>query len=230
MVTSAPDDQQIGSRLLLENDQVRIWELRLEPGEHSELHRHRHDYVMVQIAGDRVAARFEPDSEGTFAGSDYLEGPVIPGLPIYADAGGHETAMNVGEETFVEVVVEIKAQRTPGVLAVQHVAIDVADLDAALDFYTRVLDFAVLPRPDLGRGAWLSSGNGVQVHLVENSECTPAPGHHLAFETADIDAEIARLRGLGVEVADAFELFGTRQTFFTDPSGNQLELNQPPSS
>ena len=43
----------------------------------------------------------------------------------------------------------------------------------------------------------------------------------------DVAAEVERLRGLGVEVGDPFELNGTQQAFFHDPSGNQLELNQP---
>ena len=73
------DFGDVGTRLLLDNDQIRVWELRLEPGATSDLHHHEHDYVMVQIEGDRVAARFEPDSEGTFAGCDYLDGDVAPG-------------------------------------------------------------------------------------------------------------------------------------------------------
>ena len=52
----------VGSRLLLENDRVRVWELQLEPGEESDLHEHTLDYVLVQVAGDRVAGVFEADS------------------------------------------------------------------------------------------------------------------------------------------------------------------------
>ncbi len=66
----------VGTRVLIDNDQVRVWELRLDPGQRSALHHHRHDYVMVQISGDRIAAEFEPDSGGTFAGHDHLEGRV----------------------------------------------------------------------------------------------------------------------------------------------------------
>ena len=46
---------EVGSRLLLENERVRVWELRLEPGEESDLHEHRLDYVLIQVAGDRIA-------------------------------------------------------------------------------------------------------------------------------------------------------------------------------
>jgi beta-alanine degradation protein BauB len=36
---SAPEDA-VGTRLLLENDRLRIWEIRLEPGERAPFHRH----------------------------------------------------------------------------------------------------------------------------------------------------------------------------------------------
>lgn len=218
----------VGTRLLLDNEQVRVWELVLEPGTSSDLHHHRHDYVMVQLEGDRIAARFEPDSEGTFAGHDVIEGDVVPGLAVYAEAGGRETAVNVGDETFREVVVEVKAPRRPGVLPVQHVSLSVTDLAAAQPFYVDVLGLEVLPRPELGvTGLWLGSGNGIDVHLIEDPDFVAPSGPHLAFETADIEAEIARLRALGVEVGDAFDIGAGRQVFFADPSGNQFELNQP---
>ena len=42
---------------------------RLDPGESSALHTHEHDYVMIQIAGDKVCADFEPDSQDEFNGA-----------------------------------------------------------------------------------------------------------------------------------------------------------------
>ncbi len=230
--TAQPADERsfgdVGTTLLVDNDQVRVWELHLEPGQTSDLHHHEHDYVMVQIEGDAIAARFEPDTEGTFAGSDYLEGPVIPGLAIYAEAGGRETAVNVGETAFREVVVEVKAQRTPGMLAVHHVSLNVTSLEDALPFYVEALGFVPIHRPDVGiPGAWLQTGTGMQIHLIEDPNFVAPSGPHTAFQTSDIKAESARLRSLGVEVGDAFEMFGNRQAFFSDPSGNQFELNQP---
>lgn len=219
----------IGTRVLLDNDRVRVWELRLDPGDSSDLHHHALDYLMVQIEGDKVAARFEPDSEGTFAGAEYLEGPVSPGTAIFASAGGRETAINIGEQTFREIIVEVKETVTEGLLPVHHVSLSVNDHDAALAFYTDVLGFEVLPRPEMGiAGSWLRTGNGVQIHLIEDAEFVAPRGPHLAFETRDMAGEIERLRHAGVEVPDAFELNGGSQTFFVDPSGNQIELNCPP--
>ena len=43
----------IGTALLFENDHVRVWEMKLEPGESSPLHRHVHDYLWVDVTPSR---------------------------------------------------------------------------------------------------------------------------------------------------------------------------------
>jgi predicted metal-dependent enzyme (double-stranded beta helix superfamily) len=98
----------IATKLLMENERVRIWEMRLAPGQQSDLHRHDTDYVMIQIAGDKMAAKFEADSGGDWGDTDYIEGDISPGNVLYAKAGGIETAINVGKEEFYEIVVEFK--------------------------------------------------------------------------------------------------------------------------
>jgi hypothetical protein len=99
----------IATKLLMENDRVRIWEFRLEPGERSAVHRHDLDYVMIQIDGDHVAADFEPDSKDPYgAAGDRIEGEVVPGLALYSARGGIETAVNTGNRTFHEIIVELK--------------------------------------------------------------------------------------------------------------------------
>ena len=98
----------IASKVLFENDRVRVWEMRLAPGEESDLHEHTLDYIMIQIDGDKMAARFEPDSGGEWAGLDYIEGDIAPGNVLYAKRGGKEVAVNVGKKEFYEIVVELK--------------------------------------------------------------------------------------------------------------------------
>ena len=61
----------VATTLLFENERVRIWELDLAPGERSATHRHTLDYVIVQIAGDRIAAIPEPDTQGAYR--NYIE-------------------------------------------------------------------------------------------------------------------------------------------------------------
>ena len=48
----AHKDDPIGNvadHVLFEDDRVRIWEMKLEPGQFSDLHRHEHDYYLVII-------------------------------------------------------------------------------------------------------------------------------------------------------------------------------------
>jgi hypothetical protein len=96
----------VATRLLLENDRVRIWELDLAPGARSATHRHELDYVLVQVEGDRIAAMPEPDTGGAYR--DYIEADVVPGKTRYIARGGIETAVNVGRRRYREILIELK--------------------------------------------------------------------------------------------------------------------------
>ena len=41
----------IGHRIVAENDHVRVWEVRLKPGETIDFHIHYHPYVIVSLGG-----------------------------------------------------------------------------------------------------------------------------------------------------------------------------------
>ena len=96
----------VGTRLLFDNERVRIWEMDLAPGARSDVHRHDVDYILVQLEGDRIAAMPEPDTRGAF--KDYLEADVVPGKVIYIKRGGIETAINVGQRRYHEILIELK--------------------------------------------------------------------------------------------------------------------------
>lgn len=96
----------IGTTVVYEDDRVRVWVLKLAPGEDSAVHRHDLDHLLIQVAGDRIAVVPEPDSASPY--TDYLEADVIPGAVTFVPAGGIETARNVGTEPYREVIVELK--------------------------------------------------------------------------------------------------------------------------
>ena len=96
----------VASRVLFENERVRIWEMDLAPGASSDVHRHELDYILVQIEGDRIAAQPEPDTQGKY--SEYLEADVVPGKAHYIRGGGIETAINVGRKRYREILIELK--------------------------------------------------------------------------------------------------------------------------
>lgn len=96
----------IANRIVFENERVRIWEMRMGPGETGPVHGHDLDHVLVQISGDRMAVVPEPDSQGPF--SDYQEADVEPGQCFFVGRGGVERARNVGAEPYHEIIIELK--------------------------------------------------------------------------------------------------------------------------
>lgn len=114
----------------------------------------------------------------------------------------------------------------------------VDDVDAAIAFYTEMLDFevvmhpappfAMLKRDDLrlllnqpggGGGGGQATGAGM-----------PAPGgwNRFQIEVDDVDALHARLKsGGGKFRSDVITGTGGKQVIIDDPSGNPVELFQP---
>ena len=95
----------VGSTMLFENDRVRVWELRLEPGQQSPVHQHDHDHLLIQVAGDRIAVVPEPDSKSRY--KDYLEADVRPREVVFVHSGGIEVARNIGAQPYREIIVEL---------------------------------------------------------------------------------------------------------------------------
>ncbi len=53
--------EQVGTRVMFENDRVRVWDLALAPGESLEKHIHRLDYFFIVESGGLI--RFsDPDN------------------------------------------------------------------------------------------------------------------------------------------------------------------------
>jgi predicted metal-dependent enzyme (double-stranded beta helix superfamily) len=96
----------IATRVLLENERVRVWEMRMPPGETGPVHRHELDHLLIQLAGDRMAVVPEPDSAGPYR--EYLEADVAPGQVFYVQRGGVEAARNVGQREYHEILIELK--------------------------------------------------------------------------------------------------------------------------
>jgi predicted metal-dependent enzyme (double-stranded beta helix superfamily) len=97
---------EVGTRLVWENERVRIWEMVLEPGQRSAVHEHTLDYLLVPLAGDRIGVEVEPDTAGEYRESGDF--PVPVGRPTFIARGGIETAVNTGAQTYREVLIELK--------------------------------------------------------------------------------------------------------------------------
>jgi catechol 2,3-dioxygenase-like lactoylglutathione lyase family enzyme len=112
----------------------------------------------------------------------------------------------------------------------------VDDVDEAVAFYTKVLDFEVLNNfapvlADVARGnlRLRLSGPTSSAGKPMSDGTTPGPGgwNRIHFIVDDIDAEVARLRDAGAQFRnDIIEGPGGKQILVQDPSGNVVELFQ----
>jgi glyoxylase I family protein len=111
-------------------------------------------------------------------------------------------------------------------VGIHHVSVNVDDVAACRRFYVDVLGFTERSdRPDFGfDGAWLDAG-GQQLHLIA-ARAPEAVGQHFAIQVDDLDAAVAEVRWLGIEVSDPSPVGTGRQAFLTDPAGNAIELHQ----
>ena len=96
----------VATRVVHENDRVRVWEMRLEPGERSARHRHDLDYLLVFLEGDRIGVEVDASSTGPY--KDDLEFDVPIGHCVFVERGGVETAVNVGATPYREILIELK--------------------------------------------------------------------------------------------------------------------------
>jgi catechol 2,3-dioxygenase-like lactoylglutathione lyase family enzyme len=113
----------------------------------------------------------------------------------------------------------------------------VDDVEAAVTFYTKVLDFEILTNTppafaNVTRGnlRLLLSGPTSSAGRPMPDGAKPGPGgwNRIHFIVDDIDAEVGRLRESGARFRnDVIEGPGGKQILVLDPSGNVVELFQP---
>ncbi|MET8353068.1 MULTISPECIES: VOC family protein [unclassified Micromonospora] len=111
----------------------------------------------------------------------------------------------------------------------------VDDVQAAVDFYTTHLGFALNTSAgpafaDVVRGPLrlLVSGPASSGARATPDDATTAGRNRIHLTVDDLDAEIDRLRSAGLSFrSDVIAGPGGRQILLTDPSGNLVELFQP---
>jgi len=113
----------------------------------------------------------------------------------------------------------------------------VDDVEQAVAFYTKVLDFEVLNNfapafADVARGnlRLLLSGPTSSAGRPMPDGATPGPGgwNRIHFVVDDLNREVRRLNDAGATFRnDVVEGPGGKQILLQDPSGNIIELFQP---
>lgn len=108
----------------------------------------------------------------------------------------------------------------------------VNDVDAAVAFYTQNLGFAIVMRP-APTFATLSRDN---LHLLLSAQAMPdgrrpEPGgwNRIQIQVSDLAGEVERLRKAGAHFRNEIVIgIGGNQILLDDPSGNPIELFEPP--
>ncbi|MGE0271500.1 MAG: hypothetical protein AB7M05_17645 [Alphaproteobacteria bacterium] len=92
----------VGTRLLSENDRVRVWEVRLGPGERIGFHRHVLDYFWTAVTPGRGRAY---QNDGAVKELDYQAGDTQHSVYESGDYKIHDLE-NIGETGLVFITVE----------------------------------------------------------------------------------------------------------------------------
>jgi catechol 2,3-dioxygenase-like lactoylglutathione lyase family enzyme len=115
----------------------------------------------------------------------------------------------------------------------------VKDVDEAIEFYSRQLDFrevmhpaptfAMLSRGDLRLVLSASGGSpGGGQAMPDGTVPTPGGWNRFSLEVADLEAFVTELRSRGAHFRnDIVTGIGGKQILLDDPSGNPIELFQP---
>lgn len=121
-----------------------------------------------------------------------------------------------------------------------HVTLVVTDLEKSKAFYMDILKLEQIETPWWGENdpyMFLSLGNGSELHIgeIEGIEVKPNGYNHFAMSVKDLDAFLEYLKAQGVTYGDLGEggepwkvqtrADGVRQTFFQDPDGYWVEVN-----
>jgi quercetin dioxygenase-like cupin family protein len=93
----------IGTKVLFENDQVRIWDMQVAPRGTKVWHHHTLPYVIVPITGGKVEIE-------TTDGKIY-RGEEGPGEIIWREAGEKHELRNLTDAPYQNILVEIKPKK-----------------------------------------------------------------------------------------------------------------------
>ena len=115
------------------------------------------------------------------------------------------------------------------ITSVQLFSLPVSDQDRARDFYVETLGFTLVSDNQMGPGMrWVQvvpPGSRTSITLVTWFPTMPAgSAKGTVLETDDLDADVERLRGLGVEIGDIESQPWGRFVTFDDPDGNGIVL------
>jgi beta-alanine degradation protein BauB len=105
-VVTTPDGSkvtlgEVGQRVVFENDQVRVWEIVLEPGDHQPWHQHHNPYIVVALG--QADNRIDP-----LDGGEPRQVHEAAGGVVYREAGEVHMLTNRGTTRYHSRLIELK--------------------------------------------------------------------------------------------------------------------------
>ena len=98
--------QNVGTKLLFENERIRVWDLVLQPGQALEKHVHHEDYVFIVLEGGSLVHVDDEDASKDVA-VNYATDQVV-----WLESGEglvHNKLVNVGDKPYRNLVIELKS-------------------------------------------------------------------------------------------------------------------------
>jgi catechol 2,3-dioxygenase-like lactoylglutathione lyase family enzyme len=105
----------------------------------------------------------------------------------------------------------------PRLVGINHVALEVGDLEAALEWYGRIFEFEIVREPPFPHMAFLQMGDQF-IALSEGRSQPPDTNRHFGLVDDDKPAVRAALEEAGAEILPG------RGLDFIDPWGNHLQV------
>lgn len=131
-----------------------------------------------------------------------------------------------------------------GALRAHHFGISVPDLAAAVQWYGRMLGFALEEQLEIAKipaSIAFVKRDGFRIEIFEVAGAAALPpdrrepnldlkthgNKHLCFEVPDVPAAMAALRAAGADIAFELSVAGNPTAFVRDCAGNLIEFLQP---
>lgn len=90
----------IGDKVLFENDQVRVWSVKLAPGQRQPWHQHHLPYLIVPMTRGKNIMTFDDGRE--------RETNENPGEVLWREPGIPHELLNISDWEYRNVLIEIK--------------------------------------------------------------------------------------------------------------------------
>jgi lactoylglutathione lyase len=121
-------------------------------------------------------------------------------------------------------------------IVLNHIAVYVADLAKATEFYKTVLGLQEIPEPFKdNRHTWFTLGAAGQLHLIQGAKTgnDHDKNEHLCFSVGSVEEFVKNLNSKKVPYEDwpgkantiTTRVDGVKQIYFKDPDGHWLERN-----